>query len=69
VIKTLTIIINCILIPTAASAATLTVPTISISIRTCKISTRCLSAAGKASEKTFLVSREIIFEKIVRPRS
>jgi hypothetical protein len=55
------------LIPTAAKAATLTVPTISISISTCKISTRCFSAAGKASERTFLVSGEIIFEKIVLP--
>jgi len=31
----------------------------SMSIRTCKISTRCLSAAGIAREKTFLVSEEI----------
>jgi len=55
------------LIPTAARAETLIIPTISISMRICKISTRCLSAAGIAMESTLRVSLETTFEKIVIP--
>jgi hypothetical protein len=40
------------LIPTAAKADMLTIPTINISISIWRISTRCLSAAGIAIENT-----------------